>query len=168
MPFLIDLVVAFLAADGTGYLQPGFTTLCRRSDCLPITKESLCARKLAENLSRQGQGPDTCLPYVYSQNLSELSATFVLMLNTFFSRGTFFTESRAATQETSHKIVWLVRHTYEHSPSTKCNNGVNEELCLKILRDVGYSLPELRAKLGKDKLYVDPYSLSGRDTYNIV
>ncbi|KAJ3530143.1 hypothetical protein NMY22_g8694 [Coprinellus aureogranulatus] len=121
----MDIVVPFLTADGTGYLQAGFITGCPRKGCMIITKESLCARKLAENLSREGQTPDTYLP------------------------GTYFTESYAKTQRTSCDLVTHARTTFLLSLGPRPSSGINDELCLKILKDAKFSTPVLRGKLGR-------------------
>ena len=55
-----------MSKDGSGYLQDGFSTRCGTDAACPlITKEALCARKLAENLCRLGRGPDSFLPYAH-------------------------------------------------------------------------------------------------------
>ena len=51
-----------MTTPGTGYLQQRFSQFCYNCD-LDISRDSLCAQKLAENLSRQGNAPDTFLPY---------------------------------------------------------------------------------------------------------
>ncbi|TEB32128.1 hypothetical protein FA13DRAFT_285160 [Coprinellus micaceus] len=124
----VDIVVSCTNAQGTGYLQAGFNAPCPRTDCINVTKESLCARKLAETLSREGEGLECLLP------------------------GTLFTGSSTATQQTSHGIVAHIQAQYILTLQTRCVSGINEELCRKILRDTNFSMPELRAKLPKDKL----------------
>ncbi|KAJ2912587.1 hypothetical protein MD484_g7832, partial [Candolleomyces efflorescens] len=171
----VKLVVPYIKSDGTGYLQSRFRFSCSTDSCPVITKDALCARKLAENLSRQGSAPDSFLP------------------------GTFFTESRAAGQKAGKFLISDVTLRYDvavadsnsdqivslqdnpvlkvlqgssyrlslKAPDVKVtgastsNNshittaaaiGYNEALCLKILHGANYKMAEIRGQFKRNNL----------------
>ncbi|KAJ2912590.1 hypothetical protein MD484_g7831, partial [Candolleomyces efflorescens] len=121
--------VPYMNIHGSGYLQANFLIACRRSDCPLITKETLCARKLAENLSRQGMAPDSYLP------------------------GTFFTESRVADQKAGMDILASIRKKYKSTTKGQQSaSTVNEDLCIAILEGANFKLEEIRGHIGRSKL----------------
>ncbi|RXW12207.1 hypothetical protein EST38_g13647 [Candolleomyces aberdarensis] len=127
-----SIVVPYMNDSGSGYLQANFSASCSApSECPLITKETLCARKLAENLSRQGMAPDSYLP------------------------GTFFTESRVADQKAGMELLKKMRQKYKvktKSHTTQDGSTVNEDLCLKILEGANFKLDEIRGHIGRCKL----------------
>jgi hypothetical protein len=146
--------------SGSGYLQANFSTPCPvQSGCPLITKETLCTRKLAENLSRQGTAPDSYLPYVCSSVLHVLPY-HLNQLNFMFPwvfRGTYFTESRAADQKAGMELAANIRAKYKvatKSQVTQYESTVDEELCLNILEGANFKLDEIRGHLGRSKSWV--------------
>ncbi|KAJ2936089.1 hypothetical protein H1R20_g1003, partial [Candolleomyces eurysporus] len=124
------IVVPYMKSDGTGYLQTRFRVSCTTDGCPVITKEVLCARKLAENLSCEGMAPDSYLP------------------------GTFLTESRAADQKAGKLLVSSITQRYTVDPIAG-DQRYNGELCLKILHGANYSLAEIRGQFKKNKFFMD-------------
>ncbi|KAJ2921925.1 hypothetical protein H1R20_g15172, partial [Candolleomyces eurysporus] len=124
-----SVVVPYMNDSGSGYLQAGFSASCPLSGCPLITKETLCARKLAENLSRQGMAPDSYLP------------------------GTFFTEYQVAHLKAGMELLTKMRQKYNVSTKsqTQSESTVNEELCLSILQGANFKLDEIRGHLGRCK-----------------
>ncbi|KAJ2921921.1 hypothetical protein H1R20_g15174, partial [Candolleomyces eurysporus] len=127
-----SIVVPYMNDSGSGYLQANFSASCPApSECPLITKETLCARKLAENLSRQGMGPDSYPP------------------------GTLFTESRAADQKAGMELLKKMRQKYKvktKSQTTQDESTANEDLCLNILEGANFKLDEIRGHIGRCKL----------------
>ncbi|KAJ2912588.1 hypothetical protein MD484_g7833, partial [Candolleomyces efflorescens] len=122
------VVVPYMKSDGTGYLQTRFRVSCTTDSCPAITKETLCARKLAENLSRSGSAPNSNLP------------------------GTFFTESKAADQKAGKQLISDITDRYDVGTTIDEVPGCNEELCLRILSGAHFSLAEIRGQFKKNKL----------------
>ncbi|KAJ2921924.1 hypothetical protein H1R20_g15173, partial [Candolleomyces eurysporus] len=127
------IIVPYMKSDGTGYLQSRFRVSCPRDSCPVITKGTLCARKLAENLSRQGMAPDSYLPYVVSQSFdvilkfSLFSFTQFSSYHTtsFFHSGTFFTESRVADQKAGRLLISDVAQRYDAAlPGSSTGNQI--------------------------------------------
>ena len=144
--------------SGSGYLQANFFASCPvLIGCPLITKETLCARKLAENLSRQGMAPDSYLPYVFS-SIVDVLPSHLTQLNFMFSwgiRGTFFTESRVADQKAGMELLASMRKMYKvtaNGQKTQYESTVNEELCLLILEGANFKLDEIRGHVGACKL----------------
>ncbi|KAJ2921920.1 hypothetical protein H1R20_g15175, partial [Candolleomyces eurysporus] len=132
------ITVPYFSPDGTGYLQSDFRTECPGPSCqqFGITKEMLCAEKLAESLSRFGMTPDTFLP------------------------GTWLSESPQASRLMGLKIIKTIRRAYGVSPteltaitfeSRPTVRAVNSKLRRKLLDDTNYSLSGLKELLGKSK-----------------
>lgn len=71
----------------------------------------------------------------------------------------YFTESQKANQAESLMIMAKFRSRYDRVPGQKDPDAVvNEAMCQLILEDCDYTVPELRAKIGRHKSYVDQKS----------
>ncbi|EAU82563.2 hypothetical protein CC1G_12143 [Coprinopsis cinerea okayama7 len=125
--------VPLMMPEGDGYFQSDFMTICAQGDLcgeLIITKETLRARKLADNLSRVGEAPDAFLP------------------------GTFFTNSSSADQKASgvlkKRFCNLLK--YNERLARVSSTGVDRTLAFKILEECEFSLAHMRARFGPHKL----------------
>lgn len=121
------VLVPYMTPEGEGYLQQGFTHSCPTFNCAPLTKDALCARKLADNLSR-------------------------IDLQTRLPGCLFGTtkDSESTIRHTSYSIMsqTLQKHSLK-TANKDYKNGVNEELAGKVLESAGWTLAGMRARMGR-------------------
>lgn len=93
-----QLTVPYMLPNGTGYLQQNFQFQCLSSSCTKISKDSLCSRKLAENLCRiESDKPISYLPG--------------LLFNTF--------DGQSAYQKRNREIIEHARSAYSYKTIDK-------------------------------------------------
>ncbi|KAF6750994.1 hypothetical protein DFP72DRAFT_817051 [Ephemerocybe angulata] len=115
-------VMPMMTVYGTGYLQQNFSQLCRTPGCLAITHDTLCARKLAENLSKD----------VASASPASLRISLTIMSN--------------ARRRLS--LAGLLAPRYQ----SVGEEGIDEDMVQKLLVEGEWSVAGMRAKMGRHTL----------------
>ncbi|KAF5334224.1 hypothetical protein D9611_014332 [Ephemerocybe angulata] len=127
-------VMPMMTVYGTGYLQQNFSQLCRTPGCLAITHDTLCARKLAENLSKDVA---SVLPGCLLSTTDEASPASLRISLTIMSN---------ARKRLS--LAGLLAPRYQ----SVGEEGVDEDMVQKLLVEGEWSVAGMRAKMGRHTL----------------